>query len=240
MLGQLLGVCLHFMEAAGIVVALWWHPWGLLVWADLAEAPVTYWDVLGRSGCLHISHPGPCLPWDWLQTHPSVCTVLLCLTFPENLFHGVPCRGWPRGRASSQGKQCWKTSLTSASNVGALTFLPFTTSVEWWYLTLGWWKLTLPWGCFPQSGSGHQDPLRGQPWVQPSRRLLLQMSLEMGIRAWKYKERFGMNVAYSWVFWLLGRWVHQPGLCHALKLLPAKLWWSLMHPAKNCGFFWEK
>lgn len=115
-------------------------------------APVTDWDVPGRSGCLHISHPGLCLPWDWLHTHPSVCSVLLCLTFLENLFHGVPCRGWPRGRASSQGKLCWKTSLTSASKVGTLTFLPFTTSVKWWYLMLGWWEQTLPSGCFPSQG----------------------------------------------------------------------------------------
>lgn len=228
-------VCISWKQ-----LAFWWHHggnhWGLLVQADLALCPC---DVLGCAGTQQLlAHQPPwsCLLRHWLHTHPSVCSVLLCLTFLENLFHGVPCRGWPQGRASSQGKLCWKTSLTSASRVGTLAFLPFTTSVKWWYLTLGWWEQTLPWGCFPQSGSGHQDPLCGQPGVQPSRRLLLQMSPEMRITARKYKESFGMNVAYSWVFCLLGRSVNPTGLCHALKLLPAKLWWSLVHPMKTCGF----
>lgn len=197
-------------------------------------APVTDWDVPGRSGCLHISHPGPCLPWDWLHTHPSVCSVLLCLTFLENFFHGVPCRGWPRGRASSQGKLCWKTSLTSASKVGTLTFLPFTTSVKWWYLMLGWWEQTLPSGCFPSQGQATRTLSVVSQGYSPAEDCSCKCH-----QRWESEhentKRFGMNVSYIWVFCLLGRWVHQPGLCPALYLLPAKLWWSLVHPTKSCG-----
>lgn len=150
---------------AGAVVDLFafhgssWH-FGLTMVASLGVpgagrqtwAPVTYWDVLEHSGCLHIRHPGPCLPWDWLHTHPFVCSVLLCLTFLENLFHGAPCRGWPQGRASSQGKLCWKTSLTSARKVGTLTFVLFTTSMKWWYLTLGDGNRHFPGAAFPSQG----------------------------------------------------------------------------------------
>lgn len=158
MLGQL-WICLHFIEAAGILVAPWWHHRGLLVQADLCTS-----DILGCAGMQRLPAHQP--PWSLppvrLTPYTPFCLLSSALfNFSGKSFHGVPCHSWLQGRASSQGKLCWKTSLTSAHRVGTLIFLLFTTFVKWWYLTLGCWEQTLPWSYLPQSG--HQDPLHGQP-----------------------------------------------------------------------------
>lgn len=69
MLGQL-WICLDFMEAGGILVALWWHRWGLLVQTCLCTS-----DVLGCAGTQRLlAHQPPCsLPAVGLAPHTPFC-----------------------------------------------------------------------------------------------------------------------------------------------------------------------